>query len=484
MLGITRIHDQQHYRKHSMSFYSDLFTDTTLEQLDLRPIADIDDLSQLANMTNLKQLKIDITNIDNDQLQSLEALTQLTSLALVDNSDVTDLVYISHMSNLAKLSIVAKELDASDVALLTSLKQLKIKATKLINADAIFANDQLATRVNVTPKQPSVFEMIDDVDLDSANSSSSNTAMLDMMQLEPTIVDFSISDSFHCPICDDDCSIDDLFLSESCQHQTYAAMCRPCTTAYINNGISDNNLTFKCCVADCMVPLTMNDFEMLLDQTQVNKLDKLLLKQAIHSGSSTQESLMWFPCLKIGCEGGVSYDSNETSYTKFTCDGCGSVWCVVCKEPFHDDSNCSNYQQWKIDNGQVDSLMDQMLKSNMIQLCPQCKTPTKKVDGCNHVKCVLCKKDWNWKKEKPNVLNQFKPEEDPITQAYQRVRSSMMPSRSSTSSSDMDAYLANVTIEMQLKDTKIQELELEVLRLTTAAAIGNNRVSIRGNYGK
>ena len=35
-------------------------------------------------------------------------------------------------------------------------------------------------------------------------------------------------------------------------------------------------------------------------------------------------------------------------------------------------------------------------KTGKANRCPQCKCPFEKVDGCMHMKCVMCEYEWCW----------------------------------------------------------------------------------------
>lgn len=73
------------------------------------------------------------------------------------------------------------------------------------------------------------------------------------------------------------------------------------------------------------------------------------------------------------------------------CPGCQTAWMV------HKGITC---EQFKIKKN-LESLKDKeivsLLESGSMQLCPTCKNPVIRIDGCNHITCVSeCKDHWCW----------------------------------------------------------------------------------------
>ena len=70
-------------------------------------------------------------------------------------------------------------------------------------------------------------------------------------------------------------------------------------------------------------------------------------------------------------------------------EGCRFTFCFNCKEEWHADSTCAQYQQWKIDNANSDSSYAQWAAANT-KACPKCHAAIEKNGGCNHVCTCVC----------------------------------------------------------------------------------------------
>lgn len=78
-------------------------------------------------------------------------------------------------------------------------------------------------------------------------------------------------------------------------------------------------------------------------------------------------------------------------------NGCKFVFCFNCKEDWHQDFTCEQYQAWKIENSQEAQRYDAWKKKNTKE-CPKCKTPIEKNGGCNHIQCRApgCRHEFCW----------------------------------------------------------------------------------------
>jgi len=74
---------------------------------------------------------------------------------------------------------------------------------------------------------------------------------------------------------------------------------------------------------------------------------------------------------------------------------CQYALCFNCKEAWHADVTCAQYQKWKEENAHANDRYDEWRKKNT-KNCPQCKTPIEKNGGCNHMKCINCKYEYCW----------------------------------------------------------------------------------------
>jgi len=169
-------------------------------------------------------------------------------------------------------------------------------------------------------------------------------------------------------------------------------MCRDCAINYLRTEIKSSRFPIKCFIDNCENHFTHEDLGLVLTEEELEQLDRLELQYIL----STSQN--WFPCLNpVGCEGGVFYDPSD-QYTRFTCDGCKMVWCVRCKDAFHENETCTRYLKWKKLNGHVEDHLEKLIKQGKVKLCPfrGCGTPSQKNGGCNHLVCNRSKGKWCW----------------------------------------------------------------------------------------
>jgi len=193
-----------------------------------------------------------------------------------------------------------------------------------------------------------------------------------------------------CLVCMEVFNLEEQFLTETCFHEDEnVAICMPCARDYVKTEVNASNFPIKCFVPNCDAEFKNSDLELLLDLEEMKRVERLQLQKLLATSQS------WFPCLKPGCENGVFFDEDAT-FTRFTCPGCKSIWCVKCKDAFHDNETCDRFQAWKQENGNADNALQQLIKQRVVKVCPQCKTPTQKAEGCNFMTCQRCHVHWCW----------------------------------------------------------------------------------------
>ena len=72
---------------------------------------------------------------------------------------------------------------------------------------------------------------------------------------------------------------------------------------------------------------------------------------------------------------------------KVECPYCSKEFCHACKVPWHDDSTCAQYQQWKADNADIDASFEQWARANNAMKCPACTVMVIRSAGCNCMRC-------------------------------------------------------------------------------------------------
>jgi len=207
----------------------------------------------------------------------------------------------------------------------------------------------------------------------------------DFLVLDERIYDpVNVSD-FECPICFDNVMIGSGYVIEKCKH----AYCLNCLKGYINEKIlSGKVIDIRCPNPKCDQLFNYQDVKYIVDKQSFIKYEEFTLLAALKS----DPSVIW--CVNPrGCGNAIIIDP-EQNVRRVRCGECGYDFCKLCNEEWHINS-CEQYQQWKIDNNQVDEEFMKWSKENA-KNCPNCKVRIQKMSGCNHMTCSNCQYQFCW----------------------------------------------------------------------------------------
>jgi len=119
------------------------------------------------------------------------------------------------------------------------------------------------------------------------------------------------------------------------------------------------------------------------DKNEVENLKKLLEK------SNTKELILSNPelmfCPIANCDGFAKKNKNK----EYNICTMGHKFCIKCGELWHENGICKEEEK-------VDQLFEEYRKKYNLKNCPYCNIITNKNEGCNHMKCKYCGKDWCW----------------------------------------------------------------------------------------
>ena len=182
-----------------------------------------------------------------------------------------------------------------------------------------------------------------------------------------------------CGICL--CDIDDttdLYRLACCGH-SYDKSC-------VIQQLKSAEFPLKCATEDCEELLTLKDLQNLLSETERKKLAISALDEYV---KKNREIVKYCPTADCGMVYRVSAEGR-----RFTCCACLAEICTSCQMQWHDGLTCAMLKSEKQVEGR---LQDWMMKdpSNR-KICPICKTPIEKIDGCNHMTCSGCKSHMCW----------------------------------------------------------------------------------------
>jgi ariadne-1 len=76
-----------------------------------------------------------------------------------------------------------------------------------------------------------------------------------------------------------------------------------------------------------------------------------------------------------------------------TC-ACGNRFCFGCERVAHRPVPCDLVEQWQAKNASESENANWIMANTKV--CPVCKVPIEKNQGCNHMVCRMCKHEWCW----------------------------------------------------------------------------------------
>ena len=105
-----------------------------------------------------------------------------------------------------------------------------------------------------------------------------------------------------------------------------------------------------------------------------------MIKEDVRVGKSNK--LKW--CARPGCENTVRRPG--CCKRRAICNSCGFETCFKCGDPYHEE-NCQV-------TGNAQQIFHNM--NPMVSKCPNCRILIYKTDGCHHMTCRRCNKEWCW----------------------------------------------------------------------------------------
>ena len=139
---------------------------------------------------------------------------------------------------------------------------------------------------------------------------------------------------------------------------------------------------------ECKFVYTKDKIQQILlfnikDKKEINNLKKLLGKSNTKEIIISNPELMFCPI--VNCEGFAKKNNDE----EFNICTMGHKFCIKCGELWHKDGKCKEEEN-------VDKLFNKFRKKYNLKNCPYCNIVIMKNEGCNHMKCNYCGKDWCW----------------------------------------------------------------------------------------
>jgi len=149
-----------------------------------------------------------------------------------------------------------------------------------------------------------------------------------------------------CPICcEESIPTNDLFIFDKCDHQ----YCRECLQGYFANRIEEGKvLDITCPSPGCKTPVEYHQVRCVATAEIFNKYEEFTFIASLNADPSVR----W--CPKVGCGNAIVGDP-ENPKCECTSPSCRYEFCFLCSEPWHANATCEQYQEWKLENGLIDT---------------------------------------------------------------------------------------------------------------------------------
>ncbi|GAB1602048.1 -type and C3HC4-type zinc finger-containing 1 isoform X1 [Argonauta hians] len=198
------------------------------------------------------------------------------------------------------------------------------------------------------------------------------------------------TEQFTCPVCFDDIPPEDGIILQSCLHM----FCKQCLNdAVYHNDSGDarclfQNEEYKC---DAKIP------ERVIKSLVSDEVFRRYLHLGIQQAESTINNS--YHCKTPNCRGWCIY---EDDVNFFHCPVCQHINCLTCKA-IHEGKNCKEFQddlnrasRQNSNAERTKAYLMNLLKCGDAMKCPQCEVIVTKKDGCDWLKCSVCKLEICW----------------------------------------------------------------------------------------
>lgn len=195
---------------------------------------------------------------------------------------------------------------------------------------------------------------------------------------------------FDCPICFDEIGAAEGVVLRECLHK----ICRECLKDHIRNS-EDPEIPCPCSEdgADCRQIITAQEIQAILPEEEYLRYLQLSVNAA------ETRAVNSFHCRTTNCHGWCYYE-DEVNW--FDCDVCQKRNCLTCKA-IHDNMTCKEYQddlKRRADNEdtakRTQAMLEELIRKGDAMKCPQCSVVLQKKDGCDWMRCSMCRTEICW----------------------------------------------------------------------------------------
>jgi hypothetical protein len=225
------------------------------------------------------------------------------------------------------------------------------------------------------------------------------------------------SGKFKCQFCWDEFLMDPIqddplkCIKSTCEHQ----FCKNCFRGYFDHSLQVSALPISCpsCPEKRYFKLLESSPALIGDNSDLISFWELQHYKELY------KRLNFIPCKRPNCQGGFHRDGviklsmksgseSEVSFFQKKCPLCRS--CHNCG--LYHSENMNSCPKNQIDfsgecyghEGNQENIFEnitfiqEQIKNGNMRFCPHCYFLTERSQGCNHMLCLNCKKDWHWNK--------------------------------------------------------------------------------------
>lgn len=191
---------------------------------------------------------------------------------------------------------------------------------------------------------------------------------------------------YECQVCfADDLEINQIVVLSQCKHY----LCAECMSKHIIVLCNSKRCaSLPCPLPQCPSLIQHDEVHKVLPEVEFTRYQQFLLDDAL----SKETQCRWCPNPSCG-----TAMIGDPSIPLMRCPNpsCNFSFCFNCKEKWHDDMSCKQYQEWKKDNKSGDARFVEWAAINT-RPCAKCQVAIQKNGGCNHMVCLNCRFEFCW----------------------------------------------------------------------------------------
>ncbi|XP_052236052.1 ankyrin repeat and IBR domain-containing protein 1-like [Dreissena polymorpha] len=222
-----------------------------------------------------------------------------------------------------------------------------------------------------------------------------------------------------CSLAECDICTQTFQLSQEPVHMSCHQFCRECWEGYLNVKIKEGGVhDITCPGYGCNILVPVEVIESVVSRDMARRYLQFDIKAFVDSNPN----IKWCPFPGCGravrlpevIQGGAGGSRNSPGH-KIPADtsravdcGNGHYFCWECSGEAHEPCSCDSLRRWLAEVAEIkpetlhNTEQETETAANCLwlvtnsKLCPQCKSPIQKNEGCNHMKCSKCKHDFCW----------------------------------------------------------------------------------------